>query len=138
MIKQNINLLCLTCCIVITLSCASKKGEFAFKYVLDDSYRKIHGNKEFSADREVQWAYIYKRVAYRKRIAVILLKKEIVWVESDVKSDYIDNSKKVIFGTIFNLDEGTYKIILTDISLNKIIDEFEFLIYNDTKDDEFE
>lgn len=124
--------------IIISLACGSQKGEFAFKFSLDDAFRKIKGNVEFPYGQEVQWAYIYKEIPASKKVGVILLKKEIVWVEKSVKSDHVDRSKKVIFGTISNLEEGRYKIMLTDILKEKRIDEVEFVIYNDKKDDEFE
>ena len=136
--KKIINISCLILSVFFYFSCGSQKGAFAFKYPLDDAFRKIKGNIEFPHGQDVQWAYIYGGAPSSKKVGVILLKKEIVWVENDVRSDYVDRSKKVIFGSILNLKEGKYKIILTDIAQEKKIDEFEFLIYNDKSDDEFE
>ena len=111
-------------------SCTVGNGQFAFKYDLDDAFRRIEGDIEFAADKRVDWIYRFNRNIISSKIGIIILKKEIVWVEVKSRSIMLENDR-IIYGTIEGLDEGTYKIMLTDVMNEAEIDEVIFNVYND-------
>lgn len=111
-------------------SCTAEKGQFAFKYHLDEAYRRIEGDIEFPGNKRIDWIYRFNRSIISSRIGIIILKKEIVWVEVKSRSIMLANDR-IVYGTIEDLDEGIYKIMLTDVMNEAEIDEVVFNIYND-------
>lgn len=114
------------------IQCGKLEGEFAFKYLFDDAYRKIIGVPEFNNSEEVNWVYIFKKIRGYHLINIVVMKKEIIWVDIDSRIENIGIDKNIIYGKIKDLDEGRYKIIIS--KEGKIIDQKEFIVF--TEDDE--
>ncbi len=64
-----------------------------------------------------------------KNIGVVLLKKELVWVDIRKDSVKLNKDSKVVYGNISNLTKGNYKIVI--VNEDVIADEMEFEIYED-------
>ncbi len=121
---------------IFALNCGGFQGEFAVKGEMDDVYRRIKKKPEFSSDAKINWIYSFKSVSGYNKIGVVLLKKEIEWVDIYKRSDYIDSEKKIIYGKIERLKPGRYKIVLTDISgNNSLIASLPFMIYAEKSDE---
>lgn len=113
----------------LIIGCNKLEGEFAFKKFSDDTYKKIKIAGEFNNNERVDWVYSFKSPSGNHSVYVILMKKEIVWVDINTRKVDIDRSKQIIYGIIKNLDVGTYKIMIS--SEGSVIDEYVFNIYND-------
>lgn len=114
----------------LAVACGKLQGEFALRRYSDDVYRKVSGPFECAAAEEVQWSYVFSKVAKRSDIAVVVQKKEIGWVESRSNLDYIDLEKKVIHGTIKNFEPGEYQIIILRVEKkNEVLERLKFFVY---------
>ncbi len=115
--------------VVLVLSCMGPKGVFAVKFPGEDVYRRVDTPLEVPHDREVSWIYSFDR-GTDTRIGVIIQKKEIVWVEIMSRMVRIEPGNQVIYGSIKDLEPGTYQILLTRLAdENEIIDSFDFFVY---------
>lgn len=124
--------------LIVTLaltSCSKLRGEFGFRYAEDKGYKRNMTRYEFDASKEVQWIYQFGSVGSRASIGVILLKKEIGWVDIVTSQDYVDEVKHIVYGTLKELEPGDYKLVLTEVtqSGNRQIDECEFYLYSDAE-----
>ena len=121
-------------CFLALLSCSKEKGTFAFKNNDDDRFIIKDGLCEFNQDEKVDWAFCFSKVSKQKKIGVVILKKEKVWVDIYSFYDTIYKDKPCIYGHIENYEEGTYKILIVDEG--NTIAEKEFVIYtgNDYND----
>jgi len=64
-------------------------------------------------------------------------KKELVWVDVLTRSVRIDDTSKIVYGTIKDLEPGEYRIILTELENgNKLIDSKDLIIYEKENDEE--
>jgi len=125
------------CCILVcAFGCGGLKGEFGFKRPHEDRFKKIEGIPEFVTGETIDWAYSFNDFKGEHVVGVTLMKKELVWVDVLVKSHTINESKKVIHGAFENLEEGHYRLILTE--KGKSIEEKEFLVYGETEEESFE
>jgi hypothetical protein len=117
------------------ISCGGLKGEFAIKKFGDEYYRKIDGkNLQFDSSEKINWIYKAGSVTGRTRIGVILLKKEISWIDMSRKSDYIDPEKQAIYGNIYGLPPGSYRILLTEVlANNRQLAQFNFSVFSETE-----
>ena len=121
--------------ILITLiisGCTKIKGEFAYKKIIEDKYKRADGLLEFEKNEKVNWVYVFKDLKDIYNINVTLLKKELVWVDIANRTEKISRSNNIIYGIIENLTDGTYKIIISHS--DKIIDEKEFVIYSEQEE----
>jgi hypothetical protein len=114
---------------IILSGCLKQKGEFAFKKFVDDKYRTIDRLPEFEKDEKINWVYVFKEVRGPLSIVVTLFKKELVWVDISSRAENLSVTNKIIYGTIRDLSDGSYKIVLS--SANNIIDEIEFAIFTE-------
>jgi hypothetical protein len=112
--------------------CVKLKGEFAFKNLFEDQYKKMDDPLEFEKTDKFNWVYIFKDVRNVQNITITLLKKEIVWVDISNETEQISASNSIIYGKIENLSVGDYRIVLSQ--LNKVIDQRNFVIYSDDKE----
>ena len=64
------------------------------------------------------------------------MKKELVWVDVSVRTENLNETQKVIYGRIENLQKGSYRIVLAENG--RIIGEKEFLIYDDDGEEDEE
>ncbi|MCP4130447.1 MAG: hypothetical protein GY754_05650 [bacterium] len=120
---------------IVLLSCGKLKGEFAVKKFHDEVYRRAGKTLEFRTDETIDWIFSFKSVSGGRRVGVILMKKELIWVDIKTTISVIDASNSVIFGTIKDLPVGDYRIVLTDIEeKNAIIDSKNFLLYSDEEE----
>jgi hypothetical protein len=131
-LRKNIFSIIIVLIIIINGGCVKLKGEFAFKKLIEDQYKKMDDPLEFEKSDKINWVYVFNDVKGIRSIGVALLKKEIVWVDISNKTEQISGLNKVIYGKIENLSEGNYKIILSQA--NQLIAEREFVIYTDTED----
>lgn len=107
--------------------CGKLSGEFAFKRLHEDSYKKLDDSIEFEKNEKIKWVYVFKEVNDLHQVGIVLLKKDIIWVDIANRVETISERNKIIYGVIENLKDGLYKIILTNN--NKVIDEKEFTIF---------
>jgi len=117
--------------ILLFSACGSFNGEFGIKVNNDSNYRKISGVSEFSSGDTVFWIYRLKKgMISRADAGVILMKKELIWVDIYTVSDYFDNEKSLLYGEIAGLDPGEYRLLITEIrNDNALIAEMPFKIY---------
>lgn len=115
--------------IVLLTGCSHPEGEFAFRSGIDNRFKRMDGIPEFPQQEKVDWCFAFKKDYGKRDIGVIVMKKEIVWVDVVKQRERIDSSKRVIFGTIEGYTKGRYKLILTDN--NEIIGEKEFIVYSE-------
>jgi len=114
---------------IIFTSCGQLKGTFAYKSQLDDHYRKMDANHEIKSDQIVNWVYVLDKFSGKHKIGVIILKKEVVWVDILSWHDDVTPSENIIYGTIEDFQDGEYKIILTEN--DEAFDEQRFIVYTD-------
>ena len=117
----------------VLLSCGKPSGEFAFKLPEDKGYKKPAVFQEFNSADEVSWIYSFSSIRGRLKLGVILLRKELVWVDVLSYSDYADSEKRRIYGEIKGLEPGDYRLMITEINENDrvVLDEIEFYIFTD-------
>lgn len=113
---------------ILLLSCGRLEGNFAYKKQLDDHYRKMGARPQFHMDDRVKWVYVFEKFRGSHEIGVILLKKEVVWIDVLSWHETIRPKNNIIYGTIENFEEGEYKIILTEN--DKVFAEQHLLIYD--------
>lgn len=123
--------------ILLCSACGSFDGEFGIKVNNDNNYRKINGVPEFSSEDTVAWIYRLKKgMISRADAGVILMKKELIWVDIYTVSDYFDNEKRLLYGVITGLDPGEYRLLITESKNdNKLIAEMTFKIYEEYDQD---
>ncbi len=114
---------------VATLQCTKLEGEFGFKSPFDDHYKKILKTPEFKADEKRDWVFVFKNVSESFDAGVFIMKKEIVWAEVTHYTQKVSREGNVVYGTLENLPEGRYKIVIT--AGKDFISEKEFIIYSD-------
>ncbi len=120
--------------LLLALSCGKMKGEFAFKYPEDKGYRINQSRLEFDSTQEVNWIYKFRSApGGTVKLGVILMKKELGWVDILTTSDYIDPLKSIVYGTLKDLEQGDYKIVIVEVTSdgNSKIDEVELYLYSD-------
>lgn len=110
-------------------ACGQLKGKFACKSQLDDHYRKMNNNHEIKSDEKIKWVYVFDKFSGKHKIGVIILKKEIVWVDVLSWQDVVTPTENIIYGTIEDFQDGEYKIILTEN--DEAFDEQRFIVYTD-------
>ena len=120
--------------LLLLVSCGKPKGEFAFKNPVDKGYKINQGRLEFDSSKETDWIYKFKNMpGDRINLGIIILKKELGWIDILTIRDYIDSSKNIVYGKLKNLEPGDYKIVLVEITSdgNETIDSAEVYIYSD-------
>lgn len=118
--------------LTLMLACGGIKGTFAVKTILEDTYRKVPDILEVEQGKELQWIYRFDRVPSGATIGIVLLKKEISWVDVNTTSETLPGKKNIIYGNISRLPRGKYRIVLTNVAKgNAIIDELAFTVYSD-------
>lgn len=128
--KKHIPLILLL--FILLFSCGDLKGDFAVKTLFEDTYRKASGTLEIELGKELQWVYQFGKIPVNTRIGIVLLKKEIFWVDVNTSSQTLGGARNIIYGTISQLPPGQYRIVLTDVAKsNAIIDDLSFVIYSD-------
>lgn len=118
---------------LVCVSCGKLHGEFAFRQKDDKGYRHILPRLEFDATETVDWMFKFEPLSGKRSIGIIIMKKELGWVDIMTSRDYVDEVKHIVYGRISGLDPGNYKIVLTEIKTeeNILIDQKEFYIYSD-------
>jgi hypothetical protein len=125
--------------VVLSLAAAScsLEGKFGFKRFGEDTYRRTSETPEFASNEAVDWVYVFSKKYGERQIGVVYRKKELVWVEMLTRVSKIDETNKVVYGTIKNLPPGHYQIVLTDLQNNNgFIDSKDFIIYEKENDEE--
>jgi len=125
--------LCLILILFLT-SCGKLKGEFAFQTPEDKGYKINQTRFEFDSAKVINWIYKFDSFpGNRVKLGVIILKKEIGWIDILTTSDYIDPLKNIVYGTLKEFEPGDYKIVLVEVTSegSKAIDEIEIYIYSD-------
>lgn len=119
------------------LSCGKLAGKFAFQGEDDKGYKINQSRLEFDSAKETKWVYTFNTTpSGRIHLGVVLLKKELGWVDILTTSDYIDPMKNIVYGTLKDLEPGSYKIVIVEVTIdgNKKIDEVEFNLYSDEEE----
>ncbi len=123
--------------LLFTFSCGKPSGEFAFQAPFDKSYKKNQDRLEFDSSQEIKWIYKFKdTIRKRTKLGVIIMKKELGWVDVFAMPEYIDEIKNIVYGTIKDFEPGEYKIVITKITEDEtiILDQCAFYLFSD---DEF-
>ena len=110
--------------------CGKLEGEFAFREIGNKAYRMVSGVPEFAESDRIEWVFRFKEIVEKHNIGIILLKKELVWVDIHTRIEIINEKKNLIYGTIEKLEKGNYKILITE--KETIIGEKEFVIYSES------
>ncbi|TAL31348.1 MAG: hypothetical protein EPN93_17955 [Spirochaetes bacterium] len=119
------------------LSCGKPGGDFAFKKPMEDVYRKVAQPPEFEREEAVDWVFALKGLGGSPvKLAVFLVKKELVWVELHTRTESVTRDRAFIYGTIEGLKKGRYKIIIA--RGGDVVGEQEFDIYDETDDGVFD
>lgn len=115
------------------ISCGKLHGEFAFRQKDDKGFKHILPRLEFNSSETVDWMYKFKPLTGKRNIGIILMKKELGWIDIITSQDYVDEIKQIIYGKISGLEPGEYKLVLTEIKTEKtvLIDQKEFYLYSD-------
>src|SRR5512138_1576055 len=122
--------LCIVLAFALGAASCSMEGTFGFKKFGQDTYRKLEGTPEFASNEAVDWVFVFKKKYGERTIGVVYQKKELVWVEVLTRTARIDNTSKVVYGTIKDLEPGTYQVIITELEKdNSLIDSKDFIIY---------
>ncbi|PKL17390.1 MAG: hypothetical protein CVV49_11280 [Spirochaetae bacterium HGW-Spirochaetae-5] len=120
--------------LLLILSCGKLKGEFAFQNPGEKGYKINQSRFEFNSSESVNWIYKFDSTpGSRVELGVIILKKELGWIDILTTTDYIDSMKNIVYGTLKDYEPGDYKIVLVEPTSegNKTIDEIEIYIYSD-------
>jgi len=120
--------------LLLILSCGNLKGQFAFQTPEDKGYKINQNRFEFDSTKEINWIYKFDSTPRsRIKLGIIILKKEIGWIDILTTSDYIDSSKNIVYGKLKDFEPGDYKIVLVEVTSegNKTIDEIEVYLYSD-------
>ncbi len=134
--KGHLIVLLLLLIALFSIHCGKLEGSFAFKRPFDDLYKYVSGIPEFKNTETIHWVFLFKKVSEEKKVAVILMKKELVWVELSYISETISKEKKILYGKIDKLEEGRYMLIIAGD--DRRIAEKEFSIYTDEESEETE
>lgn len=127
------------CAVVIPflIACGKLEGEFSIKKDGDEAYKKIIRGLELAPGEKINWIFRFRRVVGRNKIGVLVLKKEVVWVDIKKWIDYVNWEKEIVYGVIENLPPGKYRIDITDIEENnRAIANLVFMIYPDEKEEQ--
>lgn len=120
--------------LLFTISCGKLKGEFAFQTPEDKGYKINQNRYEFDITKEINWIYKFDSMPGKRiKLGVVIMKKEIGWIDIVTTSDYIDPMKNIIYGTLKELEPGEYKIVIVEPTSegNRTIDEVEIYLYSD-------
>lgn len=123
--------------ILFSASCGKLKGEFAFQTPLDKSYKIRQERLEFNSAEELKWIYKFKVIPSKKiKLGVIIMKKELGWVDILSMPDYIDPMKGMVYGTVSEFEPGDYRIVITEITEDEttIIDKCDFYLFSDEEE----
>jgi len=117
-------------------SCGKLKGQFAFKRPFDKGYRINPERLEFDSGKKLQWIYSFDKVSSRINVGVIILKKELSWVDVLSRADYVDAEKNIVYGSLEGYEPGDYKIVITEItdSKSRKLDECSIYLFSDSDD----
>jgi len=133
-VKTDRAIIC--CLFILSLSCGRISGEFAFKTEFDDVFRKPIRMPEIDTNKKIEWVYSFRSDFSRRNIYVMIMKKEMTWIEVAAYKDYAGDGKITIGGVIEGYEPGQYRIMLIDsASGNAVIDNIVFVIYSE---DDFE
>ncbi len=134
MINTKLNkFIIILCSLAFFSSCAKLQGEFVLKRPFDETYKKLKGNRlEFKTTDKIEWAFIPKNNKNRFKLAITIMKKEIVWVDIRTRLDYVDMFKKSIYGSIEKLTVGKYYILITDVKNKVTVSKLYFTIYKES------
>lgn len=116
------------------LSCGKMKGEFAFKYPEDKGYKINQSRLEFDCRQEVNWIYKFNfSPGSNRKLGVVILKKELGWVDILTTEDYIDPMKSIVYGTLKDFEPGDYRIVIVEVTSegNSKIDQVDLYLYSD-------
>jgi len=123
--------------LLLPLACGKLKGEFAFQTPLDKSYKIRQERLEFNTADEIKWIYKFKTAPAKKiKLGVIIMKRELGWVDIISMPDFIDEMKSMLYGTIKDFEPGDYRIIITEITEDEttIIDKCDFYLFSDEEE----
>ena len=115
-------------------ACSKPDGNFAFRSGVDRRYRILQGEPEFRKGQKIDWVFQLKKGHGLKKLDVMIQKKGIVWAEVESRSVDVNKQNRNIFGTLNDLDPGSYKIIVFE--KDRVIKEISFNVYRD--DDELD
>jgi hypothetical protein len=112
---------------VLCTACGSK-GSFAYKKFDMDSYRTMSESFEFSTDEAFDWVYQFSTPPGKKKIGIVILKKELVWVEIKKDMQNTERESPYVYGHIEGFEPGEYRIAIVNGST--LIAEKFFTLYD--------
>jgi len=129
--------ICVILSFLLAFACGKIKGEFAFQTPLDKSYKIRQERLEFNVSDEIKWVYKFSSPPAKKlKLGIIIMKKELGWVDIISMPDYVDEMKSMVYGTIKGFEPGDYRIIITEITEDEttIIDKCDFYLFSDEEE----
>jgi hypothetical protein len=132
---MSINRIFLCAVLFLVSGCGTINGEFAYKNMFMDSYRKFSDGMEITSNEKISWTYHVKdKVRRPVKIGVITQKKELVWVDVSKEIITIQKESPNIYGEINIEQEGEYQILL--VQDGKLAARVGFRILPGDDDDE--
>jgi len=130
---MKIKSLILLLILVFLCSCKMQKGQFAFQTPLDKSFKINQARMEFDSSWDVKWMYKFTPVAKEVKLGILIMKKELGWIDVLSMPESINETKTIIYGSIKDFEPGDYKIVITVITEDEtiILDECYFYLYSD-------
>jgi hypothetical protein len=111
----------------LSTACGSK-GNFAYKKFDMDSYRTMGESFEFPTDEPFDWAYQFPTPPGKKKMGIIILKKELVWVEIKKDTQNTEKGSPFVHGHIEGFEPGEYKIAV--VNGNTLVAEKYFTLFD--------
>ncbi len=114
--------------------CSKPLGKFAFKYPGDKGYTVNPRRYEFDCNKKLLWIYTFDNLSDKLDLGIVIMKKELFWVEVMARRDYVNPGKRVVYGTMENYPPGDYRIIILERGEEKsrTIDECSIYLFSDS------
>ena len=125
-------------CCLFALSCGKANGQFGFKTEFDDIFRRPLRMPEIDTNKKTEWVYSFDSDFSRRDINIIIMKKELGWIEIAAYKDYVGMGKRTIGGVIEEYEPGLYRIQLVDSLRKKTIDSIVFTVYSENEENNVE
>jgi hypothetical protein len=94
-------------CLAGLWQCSPVSGIFGYRLPGMDTFRRFDNDMQFSDAQPVEWTFVADKAADPRYVGVIILKKEVVWVEVFKEVRMINAANKAVFGRIEGYEPGS-------------------------------
>jgi hypothetical protein len=120
--------ICVLVILLIIGACSKLEGTFAYKTMYMDAYKKMKPGMEFASKSRIDWTFVTDSISKPYTVGVVLLKKEVIWIDVSRDKYFINRENPHIYGHFEQLPAGNYKIVIVTEE-NELISENPFSIY---------